>query len=258
MNIISFDIDGTIMPIGMDHFPERMNEIINTIVDRGDVVIFNSGRPLNIMKKFTKYIHKGHVFYSCCNGGAIYDQNDKLYFERFLPIELFKNTYLANKDIKLLGYDSIDKIYYFNHHEFADLEARLNEQDKVQLSIDGKQIDNLVKLIFCADKDVIDTLNINYDKDKYALFKTNPYMLEMMPKGVDKVAAIELIKKLFINQFDEVYAFGDSNNDSMSLLRYKSATFANGSKECKAAATYISLEYQDKGLEDALKHFKLI
>ncbi|MQS76448.1 Cof-type HAD-IIB family hydrolase [Companilactobacillus halodurans] len=90
-------------------------------------------------------------------------------------------------------------------------------------------------------------------------YKTGPYSIDTIDKGVSKMNGIKhLIKGLHLED-KPVYAFGDGPND---LPMIESADYSiamgNGIESVKNAATYVTTENVNGGIVKGLKHFNLI
>ena len=91
------------------------------------------------------------------------------------------------------------------------------------------------------------------------VFRSEPFFLEVMPKGIDKATSIaHLIEVLGIRQ-EETIAAGDGYND-VSMIAYAGlgVAMANGCDAAKAAANYITTADNDHdGLAEMLERFVL-
>ncbi len=77
-------------------------------------------------------------------------------------------------------------------------------------------------------------------------------------EGGKKLCMLECLKRLGLDP-SEVIAFGDSEND-IEMLQAAGIGVAmdNGTRECKAAADYITADCDEDGILRALEHFKLL
>jgi len=90
--------------------------------------------------------------------------------------------------------------------------------------------------------------------------KTGVYGLEITDKNINKASGIEKILALKDGYtFEDVYAFGDSNNDiSMVEVAKVGVAMGNASDGLKARADYITDRIENDGLYKAFKHLELI
>lgn len=258
MKLLSFDIDGTLMPKGHDKIPLEVVEALNLLVDKGDMIIFNSGRPLKALQDFAKPVHKGKIFFSICNGAALYDIDGNEIFTSSIPYSYLKHFYLANPNLAVFAYTDKNDVIYFKESSFANFEAKINGQSQKLLSLDEEMNDTMYKILLCEKEELLDKAVIEYDASLFKIMRTWPHMIELQGKDIDKDLAIKILQDKFDIPSEDIYAFGDADNDYLALERYQSATFENGSAKCKEAATYVSPYYESVGLLDALKHFHII
>lgn len=95
--------------------------------------------------------------------------------------------------------------------------------------------------------------------DIYDIFVHGGVMIEGIPKGYSKAAALQLVcEKLEISR-ENTYAFGDSPNDA-EMLRFVGHGIAmgNGMQGAKDAAEYITASLLEDGIFKACKHYGLI
>jgi len=91
----------------------------------------------------------------------------------------------------------------------------------------------------------------------YSVYRSEPYFLEILPKGVDKAASLErLLMKLGMSK-DEMIACGDGYND-LSMIQYAGLGVAmeNAVLPVKLAADYVTLSNND-GVAHVIEKFML-
>lgn len=84
--------------------------------------------------------------------------------------------------------------------------------------------------------------------------KSEPFFLEIMPKGVDKGEALaKLAESLDIDQ-SETMAFGDQAND-LSMIKWAGCGVAMGNAidDLKDNAQYVTASNDDEGIAKALE-----
>ena len=83
--------------------------------------------------------------------------------------------------------------------------------------------------------------------------------IEINAQGIDKgIGMIELGHRLGIDR-DEIMACGDGDND-LEMLKAVGfgVAMGNASEAVKHAADYVTASVDEKGIEQALRHFRLI
>ncbi len=92
----------------------------------------------------------------------------------------------------------------------------------------------------------------------YSVYRSEPYFLEILPKGVDKAASLErLLLKLGMSKA-EMIACGDGYND-LSMIQYAGLGVAmdNAVLPVKKAADYVTLSNNDDGVAHVIEKFML-
>ncbi len=85
--------------------------------------------------------------------------------------------------------------------------------------------------------------------DRVALCRSNPFILEFLPMGIDKGNAIEFLWKRYGLTREEVIAVGDSENDLSMIKRAGlGIATANAFDEVKSQADWVSLSNDDDAI----------
>lgn len=91
------------------------------------------------------------------------------------------------------------------------------------------------------------------------VFRSEPYFLELVPKGIDKARSLSvLLEKLGMTK-DEMIAVGDGFND-LSMIQYAGlgVAMANAQKVVKENADFITLSNEEDGVAHVVEKFILI
>ncbi|MBM7709715.1 Cof-type HAD-IIB family hydrolase [Enterococcus lemanii] len=91
------------------------------------------------------------------------------------------------------------------------------------------------------------------------LQRSNPYTVDIVPKGGSKVRGIQFFLADTGINLSETMAFGDHLND-IEMLKVVGIGVAmgNGQEETKASADYITDSHDADGIEKALRYYKII
>ena len=89
-------------------------------------------------------------------------------------------------------------------------------------------------------------------------YQSQPWLIEVMPKGAGKGNALERLAGLMGVPQDQVMALGDNTND-LSMIRWAGmgVVVANGVAAAKAEADYVCQQERSSGVEEALLKFVL-
>ena len=92
----------------------------------------------------------------------------------------------------------------------------------------------------------------------YSVYRSEPFFLEILPKGIDKAASLErLLSRLSMSK-DEMIACGDGYND-LSMIEYAGLGVAmdNAVLPVKKAADYVTYSNNDDGIAHVIEKFML-
>ncbi|GGI66761.1 haloacid dehalogenase [Enterococcus alcedinis] len=89
--------------------------------------------------------------------------------------------------------------------------------------------------------------------------RSNPYTVDLVPKGGSKVQGIKQFLAYKGMAFEEAMAFGDHLND-IEMLKVVGIGVAMGNAQegTKESADFVTDSHQHQGIEKALRHFKVI
>ena len=95
-------------------------------------------------------------------------------------------------------------------------------------------------------------------KDRMGVFRSEPYFLELVPKGIDKAQSLSVLLKEIGMTKDEMIAIGDGFND-LSMIKYAGLGIAmeNAQDIVKENADFITLSNEEDGVAYAVEKFFL-
>lgn len=264
--VLALDIDGTLTN-SEKKITERTRSAISRAAQCGVKIVIASGRPVQgilgyarqlKLKELDGYIlsFNGGRLISCRTGEIIHDMK--------LPLQYMPEIYKLSKQygVNLMSYEGDDLITEEPEDRFLAIEARIN-------GLGIKKVDNLLeyidfpinKCLMLGDGDYL----ADVEKKVYAalsdrldVYRSEPYFLEILPKGVDKAKALEgLLYKLGCER-TELMACGDGYND-LTMIRYAGMGVAmeNAREEVKSEADYVTLSNDEDGVAAAIEKFIL-
>ena len=94
--------------------------------------------------------------------------------------------------------------------------------------------------------------------EKYNIYKSRDFMLEFLPKNVDKGYSMRLIGEMLGLEKSQIMGIGDQEND-LSLIENAGVgvAMANGIARVKESADYISKSNDENGVAHAIHKFVL-
>ena len=86
MRLYVFDVDGTL--VGRDlELKEDVINLLNKVLDNGDVIAIASGRPYIGILQYFNLLHDGKKYCICANGAEVRDINGKVLFQDTLKLK---------------------------------------------------------------------------------------------------------------------------------------------------------------------------
>lgn len=263
------DLDGTLLNDQKEITSENRAAVEKALA-AGHKIIIDTGRPLvsAIQQAQALNLVGTDCYLIAYNGGILYDiGHQKIIFQGTIPLDLVTLTFEeANRrrlhiqtyndtevlveprcdDNEIRHYcKSINMTYRVipNIHELEQAPVKIllaNLQDPAPLKEFRKWIDSWA-----------DTLLDTY-------FSSNIY-LEIVPRGINKGAAMCQMAELLHIPIENTVAVGDSENDIFMIrAAHIGVSMCNGIDECKAAADYITgRDNNHNGIVEVIEKFIL-
>ena len=264
--VLALDIDGTLTN-SEKRITDRTREAVLTAAKKGVKIVIASGRPIQGIRAFAEELklkeNDGYIL--SFNGGRLIScRTGEIIHDMKLPLEYLPEIYALSKEygVNLMSYEGDDLITEEPDDEFLAIEARIN-------GLGIKRVDNLVEHInFPINKCLMlgeGTYLGEVEKKVYAalsdrmdVYRSEPYFLEILPKGVDKAKALEKLLTALGCEREELMACGDGFND-LTMIEYAGlgVAMANARDEVKAHADYITCSNDEDGVAAAVERFIL-
>lgn len=261
MKLFVFDVDGTLTADGFNISSEN-KEAIQERMDAGDLIAIASGRPYSGINKYLSLFDGDNKYAIGSNGAIIQDKDGKiigrngLIFDDLLHIR--KRYFdIENKGGQIYAYDKNGNVICFKKSVWTDDEVLYNGV-KVTLIDETslKSDETILKVMLCAPKGILSSFEIDKeDKDKYNIVFSDPKYLEFMSKDADKSTGVAILSKELNISKDDIYCFGDQQNDYLMIKDYNGIAMGNAIDECKTVAKHITLDVNENGIAYALEHF---
>ncbi len=267
--IIVLDLDGTLTNRDKIITP-RTREALMKIQDMGKIVVLASGRPTHGVMPLARELelehHGGYIL--SFNGGMIVNcQTGETVFSSQLPADINKKVIgLAQEHrVDIMTYEG-DKIIASNAaYQYIALESRVCHMEVKEIH-DFEKMKEYVsfavpKFILTDDGDYLVTIEPKVKAAMgrdFGVYRSDPYYLEVLPKGIDKAKSLERFLEVTGYKREEMIACGDGYND-LTMIRFAGLGVAmeNGVLPARQAADYITLSNNDDGVAHVVEKFML-
>lgn len=264
--LLVLDLDGTLTNKKKE-ITEHTRRTLIEAQERGVKIVLASGRPtygvapLADQLELQKY--EGYIL--SYNGGEIIDwKTNELMYEKVLDPEVLPYLYQCAKDnnFAIVSYDGKYVLTEHPDDEYVLKEAILNVMTpkKVDNFLDAIQ-HPVAKCLIVGEPTrlaVLEKEMYEHLKDRMGVFRSEPYFLELVPKGIDKAQSLAVLLQEIGMTKDEMVAIGDGFND-LSMIKYAGlgVAMANAQEIVRQNADYITLSNEEDGVAAVVKKFIL-
>lgn len=267
--ILFLDLDGTLLNRARE--VSRGNcQALTEALAQGHRVVINTGRPLEsarIQNERLGFTQEG-CYLSAFNGGVIFDSHrQEIVWRKTLPIDtalkvirlcdakgLHVQTYdMTHVLVEPKWDDALVKKYcdriLMKHRTLPSFETGLQEEPAKVLAVSEN------------DRAVLERLQTEITErfPQVDCFFSTDWLLEIVPKGVNKGTALERLCDILEIPVADSVAAGDEENDlPMILAAGVGCAMANGTQRVKDAADYVTQNDNDQdGVAEIVRKFLL-
>lgn len=196
------------------------NKYINKWRDNGNLFMLSSGRSFKSLKSMTEKYNIKYDYLSCCDGSILYDNKDNVIIKYKLNEQIVKSF------LSLIKYVNIERIQYSYDDEYYNKKQK-GTLIGINLVIQNENVNN----IFLNKWNELKNNNLNYDFLGYKHDDITFFCIKN--KGINKSTTVKYLEnKLNIN-YDDIYVFGDNENDYIMLSNYNSYYIGNVDEKIK-------------------------
>lgn len=264
--LLVLDLDGTLTNAKKE-ITENTRQTLIEAQEQGIKIVLASGRPtygiapLANQLKLQKY--EGYIL--AYNGGEIIDwKTGELMYKNLLDPEVLPYLYecACKNHFAIVTYDGEYVLTEYPDDEYVLKEALLNVM-KI------KKVDNfleavkhpIAKCLIVGEPERLAVLEKEmYEvlKDRMGVFRSEPYFLELVPKGIDKAQSLSVLLSKIGMTREEMIAVGDGFND-LSMIKYAGlgVAMANAQPVVRENADFITLSNEEDGVAHVVRKFML-
>lgn len=260
--VIALDLDGTLTN-NQKEVTTATKEALDNAMEQGARLVLASGRPVYGIVPVAKSLEldsKGGYILAY-NGGQIIDcKTNEVLYSQYLPSDVIPllYEYAKSKGYALLGYKGNEIITESPDDIYVKEESRINKMNVRKVDVLTDELDaKPTKLLMTGDpKDMLKAEEELREavKDKIDVYRSAPFFMELVPKGIDKAKSLTRLLALLNLTPKDMMAFGDGYNDlSMLRLAGMGVAMANAAPEVRAEADFVTLSNEEDGVAHALK-----
>lgn len=264
--LLVLDLDGTLT----NNKKEITEHTLNTLMKaqaQGVKIVLASGRPTYgiapIAEKLKLKDFGGYIL--SYNGGEITNwQTGELMYENVLEPEVLPYLYQCAKEnnFAIVTYEGKYVLTEYPDDEYVLKEAILNVMETKKVDNFLEAIDfPVAKCLIVGESTRLEALEkVMYEalKDRMGVYRSEPYFLELVPKGIDKAQSLAVLLEKIGATREEMIAIGDGFND-LSMIKYAGlgVAMANAQEVVRQSADYITLSNEEDGVAAVVEKFML-
>ncbi|HIZ70182.1 MAG TPA: Cof-type HAD-IIB family hydrolase [Candidatus Atopostipes pullistercoris] len=273
IKLVAIDLDGTLL--NSDRTLSEENRIaIKKAKEQGVHIVLCTGRPLRSMQHLLQEadLLDDEDIAITYNGGLIQKTKsgeviNELTFNRAECLDIYEMAKQLNMPVNFIDLDYIYEPPYpvgVQSH-YTSTNRYVPKQNALQL----KEIamDHLPdpftinKIVISRPSEELDAIIPKipaHYHEKYNIYKSQPFILEVLPKNVDKGFAMRILGEMLGLEKEEIMGIGDQEND-LSLVENAGFGVAmeNAIDRVKEAADFITQSNDHHGVAQALYKFVL-
>ena len=264
--VLVLDIDGTLTNSKKEITPATL-AAVSELQRRGHVVVLASGRPTAGLREMTARLHfaENGGYIISYNGGCVtHVPTGETVFKNVLPdyVPQWMHHYALEHEMGMCSYLGDSMLMGTPSNRYLEYEARINGIGITPVeSFAPYQHTDLYKVLMT----VTPTRAAELEKrlahrfiGRLSIYRSEPYFIEVMPRGINKAAAIAgLLERLGLEREDTI-ACGDGLND-LTMIRYAGLGVAMGNAQpaVKAEADLVTLTNDEDGLVPVIQRYIL-
>lgn len=260
--LIALDIDGTLTNSKKELTP-RTSSCLLRLQEEGARLALASGRPTYGAEPLARDLRlsKYGGFILSYNGGKITDcATGRTLFRQQLPEGAVPRLAALRDELslELLTYEGTCIVTEHPENPYVQKEAAINRMEVRRIASFADYVSfPVTKCLMVGEGSYLASVEAYAAErlgDGFSVYRSEPYFLEIVPKGIDKARSLErLLRRLSMGR-ENLIAFGDGYND-ISMLRYAGLGFAmaNASEAVRQAADRVAPSNDEDGAARSLE-----
>ncbi|MCF0235269.1 MAG: HAD family phosphatase [Bacteroidaceae bacterium] len=268
-HMIVLDLDGTLTNAQKIITPRTLDALMRAQA-AGLRVVLASGRPTHGIAPLADQLRLGDYggFVLSYNGGKIIDwATRQVVYEQVLEADLPPQlyAYAQREGLIIVTYSDTEIVTESEPDAYLEEEMRINKMPVRRVDSFVEAVAQLggtpTKCLMTGDPEHLVRLQTEMQaalSDRMEIFRSAPFFLELMPKGIDKALSLgRLLDHVGIAR-EACIACGDGFND-LSMIRFAGlgVAMANAEAEVRAAADHITASNEEDGVAEVVERFVL-
>lgn len=262
--LLVLDLDGTLTN-SKKKITDHTRATLIEAQKQGVKIVLASGRPTYGVAPLANALeldrYEGYIL--SYNGGEIIDwKTGELMYKKWLDDDVLPYLYKCAKEnnFAIVTYDHEFVLTESPDDEYVLKEALLNVMKIKKVNNFLEAIPRpITKCLIVGEPDrlaVLEKEMYGQLKDKMGVFRSEPYFLELVPKGIDKAQSLSVLLKEIGLSKEEMIAIGDGFND-LSMIQYAGLgiAMANAQPVVRENADFITLSNDEDGVAYAVEKF---
>lgn len=261
IKLIALDLDNTLLEKDNEIHPKTLR-LLKECALRGIVIVIATGRLFLSAEKYAKEIGDDCKII-CYNGCLVTDAMGNTVFSSHLSENIMKKIVHFSKERNLYCQFYLDhKILVEKVTEDTTIDPDLANTEAIEVgTFETYDFNPSPKAMIVTDPEAVPRVQAElaaFLHDEVYIAQSQPYLIEIMPKNINKARSLALLcQELSISQ-EDVMACGDNTNDS-EMLRWAGTgvAMANSVEALKNVASYVCKEKRSLGVAEAIERFCL-
>lgn len=258
------DIDGTLYN-SQKKITAATRQAIFRAREAGKIIAIASGRPLPGIRdvcETLRFAQKGGYVMGYNGGRILNAQTGEIISEITLPQEMVPRiaALAAAYGVPVVGHDPEVLVTQSPDDAIIQYEARLNHMPVAKIpSLADYHVHRLYKCIMTGSAEKLAELEKIAAKEfegQLSVYRSEPYFLEILPLGINKASAIDVLASHLHMTKDDFIACGDGFND-LSMIRHAGlgVAMANAQPIVRESADYVTDSCDEDGLVPVIEKF---
>jgi Cof subfamily protein (haloacid dehalogenase superfamily) len=255
--IAFIDLDGTLLNSDLK-ISAFTAAALKRVSQSGVTLVLASGRPLESIARLANELDDPNIFAIASNGGCVVSlATRKILKVHCMAREIVERLLSvgAEAGIAVCLYQA-DCWYASWYDTFVDLERRRSGSEPAGLIDASVAAGGIIKAMFVGDPEDLGRLKARLDANDgrgTEAFFTYPEYLEVMPAGISKVVACEMLLESLGLSWADAIVLGDGPNDLTMMVRARGrVAMGNAHPDIKAASNVTAPSNDEDGAAHAL------